>query len=65
MNIFKSFTLKWWQGALYKWGVLALGIAVGTYWHVLFDGLIAYLLIVAALSLSYITLIWLKQIRAD
>ena len=29
MNLFKTFTLKWWQGALFKWGVFALGIAAG------------------------------------
>ena len=33
MNIFKTFTLKWWQTAFFKWGMLALGIAIGTYSH--------------------------------
>jgi hypothetical protein len=33
VNIFKTFTLKWWQGALFKLGMWASGIAVGAYSH--------------------------------
>ena len=25
LNLFKTFTLKWWQGSLFKLGMLALG----------------------------------------
>ena len=63
MNIFKSFTLKWWQGGLFKWGIFLLGIAVGAYWPVLFTPYISILLIIAAVLLGYITYIWLKQTR--
>jgi hypothetical protein len=31
MNLFKTLTLKWWQTGIFKAGMLALGIAVGTY----------------------------------
>jgi hypothetical protein len=61
MNLFKTFTLTWWQGALFKWGVLALGIAVGTYWHDIFSGYLPFLIILAVLSLAYITYVWWKQ----
>jgi hypothetical protein len=33
MNILKTFTLKWWQTGLFKFGMLALGIAIGAYWR--------------------------------
>ncbi len=61
MNIFKTFTLKWWQGGLFKWGVLALGIAIGTYWHDFFAGHLLILIIVAVVSLAYVTYVWWKQ----
>jgi hypothetical protein len=31
MNLFKTITLKWWQTGVFKWGMLAVGIAVGAY----------------------------------
>jgi len=61
MTIFKTFTLKWWQGALFKWGVFLLGIAVGAFWPALFSAYIPIILIVAAVFLVYVTVIWWKQ----
>ena len=61
MTIFKSFTLKWWQGVLFKWGMLALGIAVGAYWHVFFGTLLVPLLVLAVVTLSYVTYVWWNQ----
>ncbi len=61
MDIFKRFTLKWWQAGLFKLGMLALGIAIGAYWHVFFDGRLFILILVAAVSLSYVTFVWWKQ----
>jgi hypothetical protein len=61
VNPFKTFTLKWWQGGLFKWGVFALGIATGTYWHDLFAGYLLALLIVSGVSLAYVTYVWAKQ----
>jgi hypothetical protein len=61
MNLFKTFTLKWWQGALFKWGVFALGIAVGAYWHIFFSGYLFILLVFAVISLAYITCVWWRQ----
>jgi hypothetical protein len=62
MNIFKSFTLTWWQGAFFKWGIFLLGIAVGAYWSQLFLTYVSALLVIAAIFLSYVTYIWLMQI---
>ena len=61
MNIFKTLTLKWWQGALFKWGTLALGIVIGTYWHDFFGNYLPILIIFAAISLAYVTYVWWKQ----
>jgi hypothetical protein len=61
MNLFKTFTLKWWQAGLFKWGLLALGIAVGAYWHEFFGSYLALLIVVAAACLAYVTYLWWKQ----
>ena len=61
MNLLKTFTLSWWQTAFFKWGVLALGIVIGTYWHDLFSGYLLVLIIIAAVSLGYVTYVCAKQ----
>lgn len=61
MNIFKTFTLKWWQTSLFKLGMLALGVVIGTYWHLVFGDYLLVLIIVAAVSLAYVTYVWWKQ----
>ena len=65
MNIFKSFTLTWWQGALFKWGVFLLGIAIGAYWPTVFSAYIPVLLVIAIVFLVYVTYVWWKQISAS
>ncbi len=57
MNILKTFTLKWWQTGLFKWGMLALGIAIGTYWHDLFGGYLPILMSMAVVTLVYISFV--------
>ena len=61
MNLFKTFTLTWWQAGIFKVGLLALGIAVGARWHPLFAGFLAPLIAIAAPCLIYATAIWWKQ----
>jgi hypothetical protein len=61
MNIFKTFTLKWWQTGLLKLGMLTLGIAIGAYWHDVVGGYLLILIAVAAVSLAYVTYLWWKQ----
>jgi hypothetical protein len=61
MNIFKSFTLAWWQGALFKWGIFLLGIAIGALWPAVFSTHILALVSIAAVFLVYVTYVWWKQ----
>ena len=61
MNLFKPFTLQWWQTSMFKIGMLTLGIALGAYLHDFFGGYLIILLVISALSLAYVTYIWWKQ----
>jgi hypothetical protein len=61
MDLFKTFTLKWWQGGIFKLGMWAAGIAVGAYWHNIFCGFLPDLIAIGAVCLAYIAYIWLKQ----
>jgi hypothetical protein len=61
MNLFKNFTMKWWQASLFKIGLLALGIAVGAYWHGLFACVLPALIVIAVICLAYVTVVWWKQ----
>ncbi len=61
MSIFKTFSLKWWQAAFFKWGMLATGIAIGACWHEFFARYLLLLIIVALVSLAYVTYVWWKQ----
>jgi hypothetical protein len=58
MNLFKTFTLRWWEGGLFQWGVLALGLAVGAYWRDFFGGYLPVLIAVAVPSLAYLAYVW-------
>jgi len=60
-NIFKSFTLKWWQGSLFKLSMISLGIILGVYWQVFFLQWIILVAIVFIISALYLTLVWWKQ----
>jgi hypothetical protein len=61
MNIFKTFTLTWWQSSLFKFGLIGLGIIVGAYWHDLFAAYFVPIGVVAAICLVYVTYVWWKQ----
>jgi hypothetical protein len=61
MNLFKTFTLKWWQTSIFKVGMLALGLVHGAYLHHLFGGYLVILIVASALSLAYVSYIWWKQ----
>jgi hypothetical protein len=45
MNIFKDFTLKWWQAGIFKIALLSLGIAIGSIWPELFKGWTPFLFV--------------------
>jgi hypothetical protein len=61
MNLFKAFTLKWWQTGAFKLGMLSLGLSAGVYFHAALAGYLIPLLAVAAVSLGYVTVVWWKQ----
>ena len=61
MNLFKTFRLNWWQAAFFKSGMLALGIVIGAHWHSLLSDYLPVLILVAAVSLTYVTYVWAKQ----
>jgi len=61
MNIFKSFTLKWWQGTLFKWSMVSLGILIGVTWPDFFHAWRTVLLGLFILPTIYISWVWWKQ----
>jgi len=61
MNPFKSFTFTWWQMGVFKLALLAIGVAIGSYWHELFSDSLILLAVIAVLSSAYIAFITLKQ----
>lgn len=61
MNLFKSFTLKWWQASLFKLSMLSLGIALGTTWPQFFAAWLALIWLVFLPTAIYVTYVWWKQ----
>jgi ABC-type arginine transport system permease subunit len=61
MNLFKAFTLTWWQAGIFKAGMLALGIVIGAYWQEIFGGYLPLLITLAAVSLAYVSYVWWRQ----
>jgi hypothetical protein len=61
MNVFKSFTLRWWQGSLFKFSMVALGIVLGATWPEIFRAWCSVLLVVFALPAAYLSWVWWKQ----
>ena len=61
MNLFKSFTLTWWQVGLFKLGMLAAGLLIGAYFR---DAVLAAWPVVAVLAivaLGYVSYLWFRQ----
>ncbi len=61
LNFFKSFTLTWWQGGLFKLSMVALGLALGVTCPGVFAAWLPMLWVVFALAAGYITWVWLRQ----
>lgn len=61
MNIFKSFTLKWWQEPLFKIAAIGIGIIVGAHWHYFFTPLIIPIFIVALICGLYVLYVWWNE----
>jgi len=61
MNIFKTFTLRWWQAGVLKISLLSLGIIIGATWSDILYPWRMVLLLVFVLSTASIFYIWWKQ----
>jgi hypothetical protein len=61
MNLFKTFTLLWWQASVLKVGLLSVGIIIGALWSSFFRRYVVTLGVVAILTLSYVTFVWARQ----
>jgi hypothetical protein len=61
MNIFKDFTLKWWQAGIFKLAMLSLGIIIGWAWPELFKVWTPLLFLLFLISVGYVTYVWWKQ----
>ena len=61
MNLLKSFTLNWWQGGLFKWSMVSLGIVIGATWPEFFSAWRWLFLMLFVFPALYITCVWWKQ----
>ena len=61
INIFKTFTLFWWQVSVFKIGLASVGILLALYFPKFFKGLKPVWWALAVFSISYIAIIWLPQ----
>ena len=61
MNIFKTITLKWWQGSIFKWTMLSVGIAIGATWPNPFSGWTEVFWVMFVIGAVYLTYVWWGQ----
>lgn len=61
MNIFKTFSLKWWQVGIFKLSLLAVGIAIGAYWSDIFLPFVIALAVVGVSAGAYVWFVWSQE----
>jgi len=61
MNLFKSYTYKWWQMGIFKIALLSIGINIGAYWSEIFSSYLNILIIIWIISAIYIMCISFKK----
>ena len=61
MKLFKAYTFSWWQMGVFKLALLAIGAAIGAYWHEFFGANLTALIIIAAIATVYTMYVALKQ----
>ena len=61
MKLFKSYTFTWWQIGIFKLALLAIGAAIGAYWHEFFGANAASLIVIAVIAGIYIMYVSFKQ----
>jgi hypothetical protein len=60
-NVFKPFTMKWWQAGIFKIAMLSLGLLIGSTWPEFFAPWRAALCIVFIVCAGYLTYLWWNQ----
>jgi hypothetical protein len=65
MKIFRSWTLTWWQVAVCKLTLIALGIILGVYFQAFFLQWIVLVTLVFTLGAVYLIGVWWRQGGAD
>jgi len=61
MNVFKSFTLTWWQASLFKLSVLSFGLILGSVYYTFFSQWTLFLAVVFVVTTVSIIAVWWKQ----
>ena len=61
MNPFKSYSFTWWQIGVFKLAMLAIGCAIGAYWHEFFGSILTVLIVIAVVTSIYIMYVSMKQ----
>ncbi|OGN21735.1 MAG: hypothetical protein A2915_04595 [Candidatus Yanofskybacteria bacterium RIFCSPLOWO2_01_FULL_41_34] len=61
MRIFRNYTFSWWQMAIFKLCLLAIGIAIGSYWHKLFSPYAMILVVVGVIIGIYLAIVSFKR----
>jgi len=61
MKLFKSYTFSWWQMGVFKLALVAIGAAIGAYWHEFFGAYLTALIVIAVIAGAYIMYVSLKQ----
>ena len=61
LNLLKSLSLRWWQIGVFKIGMLAVGLIIGATWPGVIFPVVGLLAVLAVISLSYVTWIWVRQ----
>lgn len=61
MKLFKSHTFTWQQVEIFKLALLAIGIAIGAYWHEFFDNYLFLLIMIGVVAGAYIAYISLRD----
>lgn len=61
MKVFKTFSLTWWQGVLFKLTMIGFGVAIGATWPELFREWIGVLVALSVMLMVYISTLWWKQ----
>jgi uncharacterized membrane protein YoaK (UPF0700 family) len=61
LNPFKSYVLTWWQIGVFKLALLAIGAAIGAWWHEFFGDYLIPLVAIAVVASAYIMYVSMKQ----